>query len=162
MVSDIGLPVATHEATSSHNVHAPSAMGGGSQRFWSLTFMLARTEFKLRFFGSVLGYVWTLMRPLMLFGVMLFVFTDILNINKGNPVSHYPEYLLESLILFTFFQEATSGSVACLVGRENLLRRVRFPSSSAAVGDSVLPIQPVYESHRRVHLHPCQRRGTAC
>jgi ABC-2 type transport system permease protein len=126
-MSDIGLPEAPHGTTSSHNVHAPSAMGGGLQRFWSLTFMLARTEFKLRFFGSALGYVWTLMRPLMLFGVMLFVFTVILDINKGNPVPHYPEYLLESLILFTFFQEATSGSVACLVGRENLLRRVRFP-----------------------------------
>jgi ABC-2 type transport system permease protein len=113
--------------SASHRVHAPSAMGGGLHRFWSLTFMLARTEFKLRFFGSVLGYVWTLMRPLMLFGVMLFVFTDILNINKGNKVPHYAEYLLESIILFTYFQETTSGAVPSLVGRENLLRRVRFP-----------------------------------
>jgi ABC-2 type transport system permease protein len=102
-------------------------MGGGLHRFWSLTFMLARTEFKLRFFGSVLGYVWTLMRPLMLFGVMLFVFTKILDINKGNPVPHYPEYLLMGIILFTYFQETTSGSLPSLVGRENLLRRVRFP-----------------------------------
>jgi ABC-2 type transport system permease protein len=89
--------------------------------------MLARTEFKLRFFGSVLGYVWTLVRPLMLFGVMLFVFTVILNINKNNKTPHYPEYLLASLILFTYFQETTSGAVPSLVGRENLLRRVRFP-----------------------------------
>jgi ABC-2 type transport system permease protein len=127
-VGDIGLPgPAPKRAPASHRVHAPSAMGGGLLRFWSLTFMLARTEFKLRFFGSILGYVWTLMRPLMLFGVMLFVFTDILDINKGNPVPHYPEYLLESLILFTYFQETTSGAVPSLVGRENLLRRVRFP-----------------------------------
>jgi len=102
-------------------------MGGGLHRFWSLTFMLARTEFKLRFFGSILGYVWTLMRPLMLFGVMLFVFTDILDINKGNPVPHYPEYLLQGIILFTYFQETTAGAVPSLVARENLLRRVRFP-----------------------------------
>jgi ABC-2 type transport system permease protein len=102
-------------------------MGGGLRRFWSLTFMLARTEFKLRFFGSILGYVWTLMRPLMLFGVMLFVFTDILNINKGNPVPHYAEYLLQGIILFTYFQETTAGAVPSLVARENLLRRVRFP-----------------------------------
>jgi ABC-2 type transport system permease protein len=105
----------------------PSALGGDFRRFWALTVMLARTEFKLRFFGSVLGYLWTLMRPLMLFGVLLFVFTTVLNINKGNPVPHYPEYLLESIILFTYFQETTSGSVASLVGRENLLRKVRFP-----------------------------------
>jgi ABC-2 type transport system permease protein len=107
-------------------VYGPSALGGGLHRFWSLTFMLARTEFKLRFFGSVLGYVWTLMRPLMLFGVLLFVFTELLHINS-QTVPHYPEYLLESIILFTYFQETTSGSVPSLVGRENLLRKVRFP-----------------------------------
>ena len=126
-IPDVGLPGPVKRAPASHRVHAPSAMGGGLHRFWSLTFMLARTEFKLRFFGSILGYVWTLMRPLMLFGVMLFVFTDILDINKGNPVPHYPEYLLMGIILFTYFQETTSGSLPSLVGRENLLRRVRFP-----------------------------------
>jgi ABC-2 type transport system permease protein len=110
-----------------HRVYGPSALGGGAQRFWSLTFMLARTEFKLRFFGSVFGYLWTLVRPLLFFGVLLFVFTKILDVNKGNPVPHYPEYLLESIILFTYFQETTSGCVPCLVGRENLLRKVRFP-----------------------------------
>jgi ABC-2 type transport system permease protein len=126
-IPDIGLPGPAKKTPASHRVHAPSAMGGGLHRFWSLTFMLARTEFKLRFFGSILGYVWTLMRPLMLFGVMLFVFTDILDINKDNPVEHYPEYLLMGIILFTYFQETTAGSVPSLVARENILRRVRFP-----------------------------------
>lgn len=110
----------------SHRVYGPSALGGGVHRFWSLTFMLARTEFKLRFFGSVFGYLWTLVRPLMFFGVLLFVFTVLFKPN-GGQVSHYPEYLLESIILFTYFQETTSGSVQSLVGRENLLRKVRFP-----------------------------------
>ena len=109
----------------SHRVYGPSAFGGGVHRFWSLTLMLARTEFKLRFFGSVFGYLWTLVRPLLFFGVLLFVFTNVLKV--GNKVPHYPEYLLTSIILFTYFQETTSGSVASLVGRENLLRRVRFP-----------------------------------
>lgn len=110
-----------------HRVYGPSALGGGLQRFWSLTFMLAKTEFKLRFFGSVLGYLWTLVRPLLLFGVTLFVFTDILEVNKGTHEPHYAEYLLQSIILFTYFQEATGGAVPSLVGRENILRRVRFP-----------------------------------
>jgi ABC-2 type transport system permease protein len=114
-------------SSSGHRAHGPSAFGDGAHRFWSLTFMLARTEFKLRFFGSVLGYLWTLMRPLMLFGVLLFVFTVILDVNRGSVIPHYPEYLLESIILFTYFQETTAGSVPCLVARENLLRRVRFP-----------------------------------
>jgi ABC-2 type transport system permease protein len=123
----VGLPApGLPAAPASHRVHGPSALGGGVHRFWSLTVMLARTEFKLRFFGSVLGYLWTLMRPLLLFSVLLFVFTELLHVNKiGIP--HYPEYLLESIILFTYFQETSAGSVASLVARENLLRRVRFP-----------------------------------
>lgn len=121
----IGLP-ARGGGPQSHRVYGPSALGGGLHRFWSLTFMLARTEFKLRFFGSVFGYLWTLVRPLLFFGVLLFVFTELLRVNS-TTVPHYPEYLLESIILFTYFQETTSGSVASLVGRENLLRKVRFP-----------------------------------
>lgn len=109
------------------HAYGPSALGEGFGRFWSLTVMLARTEFKLRFFGSVLGYLWTLMNPLMLFGVLLFVFTVIIEINRGNPVHHYAEYLLQGIIIFTYFSETTSGCVTSLVARENLLRKVRFP-----------------------------------
>jgi ABC-2 type transport system permease protein len=127
MSSASGVELPAARRPQSHRVYGPSALGGGLQRFWSLTFMLARTEFKLRFFGSVFGYVWTLVRPLLFFGVLLFVFTKIIDVNRGTPIAHYPEYLLESIILFTFFQETTSGCVPSLVGRENLLRKVRFP-----------------------------------
>lgn len=105
--------------------HAPSAFGGDLRRFWNLTYVLASTEFKLRFFGSVLGYVWTLMRPLMLFGVLYLVFAVIAHVNKNVP--HYPVYLLTAIVLFTYFAEATGGSVISLVSRENLLRKIRFP-----------------------------------
>jgi ABC-2 type transport system permease protein len=114
-------------AAARRQTHGPSALGDSLHRFWSLTFMLARTEFKLRFFGSVLGYIWTLMNPLLLFGVMLFVFTQIIQINKHNATPHYAQYLLEGIILFTYFQETTAGAVPSLVFRENILRRVRFP-----------------------------------
>ena len=105
--------------------HAPSAFGGDMRRFWNLTYVLASTEFKLRFFGSVLGYVWTLMRPLMLFGVLYLVFAVIAKVNKNVP--HYPVYLLTAIVLFTYFAEATGGAVISLVTRENLLRKIRFP-----------------------------------
>lgn len=118
--------VAPRVPAKSEHVYGPSAFGGGARRFWSLTFMLARTEFKLRFFGSVLGYVWTLMRPLMFFGVLLIVFTKLVHVGSAQT-PHYAEYLLTAIILFTYFQEATSNSVQSLVGRENLLRKVRFP-----------------------------------
>jgi ABC-2 type transport system permease protein len=103
----------------------PSALGADLRRSWSLTYTLAATDFKLRFFGSALGYVWTLMRPLLLFGVLYFVFTEV--VRFGDNVKDYPVYLLTSIMLFTFFAEATSRGVTALVDRENLLRKVRFP-----------------------------------
>ena len=103
----------------------PSALGDDLRRFWSLTFTLAATDFKLRFFGSVLGYLWTLMRPLMLFAVIYVVFTEVVRFGEG--VEHYPVYLLMSIVMFSFFSEATSRGVTSLVERENLLRKIRFP-----------------------------------
>jgi ABC-2 type transport system permease protein len=103
----------------------PSALGDDLRRFGNLTYTLAATDFKLRFFGSVLGYLWTLMRPLMLFAVLYVVFTKIVKFGQG--VDHYPVYLLTSIVLFTFFSETTDRGVTALVDRENLLRKVRFP-----------------------------------
>jgi ABC-2 type transport system permease protein len=103
----------------------PSAIGDDLRRFWSLTYTLAKTDFKLRFFGSALGYLWSLVRPLLLFGVLYFVFTEI--VKFGDGVKHYPVYLLSSIVLFTFFSETTSRGVTSLVDRENLLRKIRFP-----------------------------------
>jgi ABC-2 type transport system permease protein len=103
----------------------PAAVGEDLRRLVSLTFTLAVTDFKLRFFGSALGYLWTLMRPLMLFGVLYFVFTEIVRFGEG--IDHYPVYLLAAIVLFTFFSETTSRGVTALVERESLLRKVRFP-----------------------------------
>src|SRR5579859_5971883 len=86
---------------------------------------LARTEFKVRYFGSVLGYLWSLMRPLLFFGVIYVFFTKIANFSKGVP--HYGVYLLTSIVLWTYFAEATGNCVNCLLMREPLLRKVRFP-----------------------------------
>jgi ABC-2 type transport system permease protein len=103
----------------------PSAVGDDLRRFFALTYTLAVTDFKLRFFGSALGYIWTLMRPLLLFGVLYVVFTEI--VKFGGGVDHYPVYLLTSLVLFTYFSETTTRGVLSLVERENLLRKMRFP-----------------------------------
>ena len=103
----------------------PSALGEDLRRFWSLTYTLAATDFKLRFFGSALGYLWSLARPLLLFGTLYVVFTEI--VRFGDGVKHYPVYLLSSIVLFTFFAETTSRGVTSLVERENLLRKIRFP-----------------------------------
>jgi len=124
----VGVPV-RGPLPPSHSVHGPSALSGDFRRFWSLTFTLARTEFKLRFFGSVLGYLWTLVRPLLLFGVLWVFFTQIAHVNNGKHPGeeNYGVQLLGSIVLFTFFAEATQGAVRSVVDRENLVRKIHFP-----------------------------------
>jgi ABC-2 type transport system permease protein len=82
-------------------------------------------EFKLRFFGSALGYLWQLMRPLLLFGVLYVVFTEFVRLGEGVPF--YPAVLLTAIVLFTFFGDATSRSVTAVADRENLVRKIEFP-----------------------------------
>ncbi len=86
---------------------------------------LARSEFKLRYFGSILGYVWSLMRPLLFFGVIYLFFVKIIGVGAGVP--HYGLYLLTGIVLWNYFAEATGNCVSCLVVRESMLRKVRFP-----------------------------------
>jgi ABC-2 type transport system permease protein len=119
------MSVTTHYTAGRRRGLSASAFGDDFRRFWNLTFTLAATEFKLKYFGSALGYVWSLMRPVLLFGVLYFVFSHVTNI--GDAVKFYAPYLLTSIVLWTFFAEATSGSVQSLIVRESLLRKMRFP-----------------------------------
>jgi ABC-2 type transport system permease protein len=106
-------------------VTGPSALGGGRRRFLDLLWLIAVTEFKRTYFGTVLGYLWSLIRPLMLFGVLLFVFTQVLRIGSETP--NYPVLLLLGIVLFSFFQEATQNSVTSVVGQEGVVRKTQFP-----------------------------------
>ena len=114
----------TSEAAA-YRVAGPKAISGEWRRFWHLTLTLAYTDWKLRFFGSVLGYLWSLLRPLMLFGILYFVFSLIVRI--GDRVQHYPLVLLVGIVLFAYFGEVTSQCVECVVDREQLVRKVSFP-----------------------------------
>lgn len=106
-------------------IQGPSAVSGDPRRFFYLTWTLAVTEFKLKFFGSMLGYLWQLMRPLLLFGVLYVVFTEFVRLGGG--VDHYPVVLLTGIVFYTFFAEATGTSVTSVVDREDLVRKVQFP-----------------------------------
>jgi ABC-2 type transport system permease protein len=106
-------------------VIGPTALGNDPQRFWHLTRALAITEFKLKFFGSALGYLWQLVRPLALFGVLYAVFSQLLKF--GEDVVMFPVALLLGIVLFAFFSESTNGALSSLLNRENLVRKVDFP-----------------------------------
>lgn len=86
---------------------------------------LVITDFKLRYQGSVLGYLWSLLKPLMLFAILYVVFVEFLRF--GSDVEHFPVYLLLGIVLWTFFAEATSQGMSAIVGRGDVIRKINFP-----------------------------------
>ena len=96
---------------------------------------LVRTDFKLRYQGSVLGYAWSLLRPLFLFLIMYIVFTKFIKL--GDSVPHYPIYLLLGIVLWQFFADMTNQSLSSVVARGDLIRKIRIPRWMIVLSSSV-------------------------
>src|SRR5882757_8181870 len=92
---------------------------------------LVATDFKLRYQGSALGYLWSLFRPLFMFAILLSVFGYVLKI--GSNIEHYPIYLLLGIVLWNFFVEATNNGLQSIVSRGDLIRKINFPKYIIAV-----------------------------
>lgn len=86
---------------------------------------LVITDFKLRYQGSVLGYLWSLLKPLLLFAILYVVFVRFLKF--GGDVEHFPVYLLLGVVMWSFFTEATSQGMSAIVSRGDLIRKINFP-----------------------------------
>ncbi|MGV1049567.1 MAG: ABC transporter permease [Solirubrobacterales bacterium] len=121
----MSAPVAT--APELREVPGPSALGGGRRRFFDLLLLISVTDFKKTYYGTVLGYFWSLLRPAILFGVLLVVFTKVFHFKSAGEVEHYPELLLLGIVLYTSFQEATAAAVTSVVANEGIVRKTQFP-----------------------------------
>lgn len=86
---------------------------------------LVKTDFRLRYQGSVLGYFWAILRPLLMFAILYVVFARLLRFGDGIP--HYPVYLLTGTVLWNFFTECTGQGIQSIVVRGELLRKISFP-----------------------------------
>ncbi|MBA2793396.1 MAG: ABC transporter permease [Thermoleophilaceae bacterium] len=106
-------------------VRGPSAFGGDLRRTLYLTWIIGLTEYRLTYLGSALGYLWSLMRPLMLFGVLYVVFSQI--VDFGDDIPNYPVLLLFNIVLFNFFTDAATKAVTAVVEREAIVRKMSFP-----------------------------------
>ena len=102
---------------------------------WILLRELVKTDFKLRYQGSMLGMAWSVLKPLMLFAVMYVVFVRFLRFGAGIP--HFAVSLLLAQTLWAFFQEATSQGMQAIVGRGDLLRKLKFPRYIVVVSSTV-------------------------
>lgn len=83
------------------------------------------TDFKIRYQGSVLGYVWSLLKPLLLFAILYIIFTYIVPIGKG--IDHYSVILLLGVVLWSFFSEVTSVGAESVVASGDLIRKISIP-----------------------------------
>ena len=126
-------------------VGGPSALGGGRRRALDLLLLIAINEFRRAYLGTALGYLWSLIRPLMLFAVLLVVFTQAFDLGEhvehypvlllvftqafdlGDRVRQYPVLLLFNIVLFGFFQEVTTQAVGSIVSHESVVRKTQFP-----------------------------------
>lgn len=99
---------------------------------------LVRTDFKLRYQGSVLGYLWSLLRPLFMFLILYIVFTKFLKL--GDTIPHYPIYLLLGIVLWQFFADITNQGLGSIVGRGDLIRKIKIPRWMIVLSTSISAI----------------------
>jgi ABC-2 type transport system permease protein len=114
--------------------HSASEHGAGpTARYINLTRELAFTNFKLKYTGSVLGYLWSLMKPLTYFGILYVIFVEFFHQKQTD----FPLQLFVAIVIFTFFSECTSTSLGSVAGNAHLVRKASFPLSALVVSQSV-------------------------
>ena len=106
-------------------IRGPSAFGGEWSRFVDLLWLVSVTEFRAQYANTVLGFIWTLLRPLIFFGAIYAALSGIFKV--GRDVPDYGASLILSLILFTYFQDATMRAVRSVAAREPMVRKMQFP-----------------------------------
>lgn len=99
---------------------------------------LTKTDFKLRYQGSVLGYLWALLRPLMMFAILYIVFGQLLRF--GGDIPHFPVYLLAGISMWSFFSECTSQGIQAMVLRGDLIRKISFPKFIVVVSSTLTAV----------------------
>lgn len=96
---------------------------------------LVVTDFKLRYQGSMLGYLWSVLKPLFLFVILYIVFEKFLRL--GRDIEHFPVYLLLGVVLWGFFTEATTQGLQSIVSRGDLIRKINFPKYIIVISGTI-------------------------
>ena len=96
---------------------------------------LVKTDFKLRYQGSTLGYLWALIKPLLMFTILYVVFVQFLRFGDGIP--HYAVYLLTGVMLWSFFTESTGQGIQAIIARGDLIRKISFPKYIIVVSSTI-------------------------
>jgi ABC-2 type transport system permease protein len=92
-------------------------------------------EFKAKYAGAALGYIWSLAKPLAYFGVLWLVFAHLLR--TANQTEDFTLFLLIGILLFTFFSDSVSVMLPSIVDGGSILRRLAFPPILVPLSASV-------------------------
>ncbi len=93
------------------------------------------TDFKVRYQGSALGYLWSLLKPLFMFTILYVVFTQVFKLGEG--VEHFPVYMLLGIVLWNFFLEATTTGLSSIVSSGDLIRKISIPRYLIVIASSI-------------------------
>jgi len=101
--------------------------------YTELILRLAWTDFKLRYQGSVLGFLWTLLKPLLQFAVLYTVFSVFMRL----AIPNYQLYLLLGILIWNYFSEGTNTGLFALANKANIIKKVYFPRIIVIVAASL-------------------------
>lgn len=96
---------------------------------------MVRTDFKVKYQDSFLGYIWSALKPLFSFAILYVVFIKVLRV--GGDIEHWAIALLLGIVLFQFFTDVTTGSLKSIVNSGGLLRKIKFPRYIIVVSNTV-------------------------
>ena len=109
----------------------------------NLIWVLAWVEFKQRYKNSVLGYFWSLLEPLLMFAVLYIVFSNLMRVQ----VEYYQLFLLQGIIMWSFFTRSTSTSLMAIAGKPQLVKKVYFPRDILVISSCVTALlMSIFES----------------
>ena len=101
--------------------------------YWFLVRQFAITDFKLRYNNSIMGYFWSLLNPLLQFGVLFLVFSVFLRFD----VPYYGLYLLLGVVLWSFLVESTNNAMNSLLEKTSLIRKINFPKQIIIIASNI-------------------------
>jgi ABC-2 type transport system permease protein len=105
--------------------------------YFDLLFELVRTNFKLRYNDSFLGFIWVILKPLLTFLVLFVVFSSF---RASSTIPNYPIYLLLGVILYTFFNEGILLGLKSLLEKSSIILKINFPREIAVISSLSMAI----------------------
>jgi ABC-2 type transport system permease protein len=94
-------------------------------RYRDLVLTLVARELKVRYRRSVIGFVWTMLQPLLMMLVFYLVFSKLFRFN----LPHYPVYALAGILFWNFFSQSIVASMNSLRGNAPLLQKLPVPKA---------------------------------